>query len=200
MIRILALASALVLGFSAHAAERSSIPEKYRWNLADLYPSEAAWSAARESLAKRVSTFSEYKGRLGDSPQALAGALQAMFAFDNDLSRLGVYAGALADEDTRAARPLEMRQAAEQIRVQFSSATSWIRPEILSLDPTMVRAFSPRSPGSRPSASTWRRSSAGSRTPSPPARSGSSPRRATSGCRASPSSASSSTPTSPTPP
>jgi oligoendopeptidase F len=146
MIRILALASALVLGFSAHAEERSSIPEKYRWNLADLYPSEAAWSAARESLAKRVSTFSEYKGRLGDSPQALAGALQAMFAFDNDLSRLGVYAGALADEDTRAARPLEMRQAAEQIRVQFSSATSWIRPEILSLDPARVRTFLAQEP------------------------------------------------------
>lgn len=146
MIRILALASALVLAFSAHAAERSSIPEKYTWNLADLYPSEAAWSASRDSLAKRVSTFSEYKGRLGDSPQALLGALQAMFAFDNDLSRLGVYSAALADEDTRAARPLEMRQAAEQIAVQFSSATSWIRPEILSLDPARVRAFLAQEP------------------------------------------------------
>jgi len=146
MIRILALAFALVLAFSAHAVERSSIPEKYRWNLADLYPSQEAWSASRESLVKRVSTFAEYKGHLGDSPQALAVALQAMFAFDNDLKRLNFYAAALADEDTRAALPLEMRQAAERIGVQFSAATSWIRPEILSLDPAKVRAFLAQEP------------------------------------------------------
>jgi oligoendopeptidase F len=150
MIRMLALASVLGLALSAQAAERSSIPDKYRWNLADLYPSQAAWSASRESLAKRVSTFAEYKGHLGDSPQALAGALQAMFGFDNDLNRLNFYAAALADEDTRAAGPLEMRQAAEQIGVQFSAATSWIRPEILSLDPARVRAFLAQEPGLAP--------------------------------------------------
>ena len=146
MIRILSLASALALAFSAHAVERGAIPDKYKWNLADLYPSQAAWSASRESLAKRVSTFAEYKGHLGDSPQALAGALQAVFAFDNDLSRLNFYAAALADEDTRAETPLEMRQAAEQIWVQFSAATSWLRPEILSLDPAKVRAFLAQEP------------------------------------------------------
>ncbi|HQR30479.1 MAG TPA: oligoendopeptidase F, partial [Anaeromyxobacteraceae bacterium] len=117
------------------------VPEKDRWNLADLYASEAAWSAARESLARRVPGLAAHRGHLGDSPQALAAALEEMHGLAADLGRLGFYAAALSDEDTRAARPLEMRQAAEQVAVQFAAATSWVRPEILALDPARVRAF-----------------------------------------------------------
>ena len=36
------------------AGERKDVPDKYKWNLADLYPSEAAWTTAKDALAKRV--------------------------------------------------------------------------------------------------------------------------------------------------
>ena len=45
--RLAVLLAGLAAAAPAAARERSEIPEKYRWNLADLYPSDAAWRAAR---------------------------------------------------------------------------------------------------------------------------------------------------------
>jgi oligoendopeptidase F len=134
---------ALVFAFASPAAarERSEVPEAYRWNLADLYPSEAAWKQSKEELAKRVQSLAERKGHLGDSAGALLAGLSEMFGVDRDLSRLVVYASSLSDEDTRATRSREMRQEAERLAVDFGSAASFVRPEILSLAPEKVRSF-----------------------------------------------------------
>jgi oligoendopeptidase F len=126
---------------SVGAGERKDVPEKYRWNLADLYPSEAAWSKAKDALAKRVPELAKQKGRL-KSPKDLLTVLTTMFEIDLELSRLSVYAHALSDEDVRAARPREMKQAAEELVTAYAAATSWVRPEILALDPAKVRRWS----------------------------------------------------------
>ena len=141
MIRILTAAIAIALAAPALAVERSAIPEKYRWDLADLYPSDEAWSLARDGVARGIPAFAARRGHLGDSAQSLAAALDEMFALDLGAYRLLVYASSRADEDTRVARSLEMRQAAEQVKVQLSAATSWVRPEILSIDPARIRSF-----------------------------------------------------------
>lgn len=126
---------------AAGAVERQAIPDKYKWNLADLYPSEAAWTKAKEDLAHRLPELAKYRGQLGKSAPTLLAALQAMFDLDRDLSRLSVYASSLSDEDIRAARPREMKQSAEELATQFSAACSWVRPEILTLSPGKVRKF-----------------------------------------------------------
>jgi oligoendopeptidase F len=123
------------------AKDRSEIPDKYKWNLADLYPSEAAWTAARDALAKRLPAFARHQGHLGDSAAAFQAALDDLFALRLDADRLSVYASSLSDEDTRAARPREMRQAAQQLGVQLAAASSWVQPEILALDPAKVKGF-----------------------------------------------------------
>ena len=69
-----------------------------------------------------------------------------MFELDLELSRLSVYAHSLSDEDVRAARPREMKQAAEELATAFSAATSWVRPEILTLDPAKVRSWITQEP------------------------------------------------------
>jgi oligoendopeptidase F len=137
----LALAVALSVPAASLAGERSQVPEKYRWNLADLYPSEAAWARAREALAKRIPGLAAHRGHLGDSAEALWRALDDVYGIDRDLSRLSVYAASLSDEDTREARPREMKQAAEQLAVDLGAAASFLRPEILALDPARVRGF-----------------------------------------------------------
>ena len=64
-----------------------------------------------------------------------------MFDIDLQLSRLSVYANALSDEDVRAARPREMKQAAEELVTAYSAASSWVRPEILTMDPAKLRKW-----------------------------------------------------------
>jgi len=123
------------------ATERKDIPEKYKWKLGDLFPSDAAWAKAKDDLTARLPELGKHKGKLGKSAGDLLATLQALFDFDQQLSRLSVYASSLSDEDVRAARPREMKQAAEDLGTQFAAASSWIRPEIVALDPAKVRKF-----------------------------------------------------------
>jgi oligoendopeptidase F len=114
--------------------QRANIPDKYKWNLADLYPSEAAWTAAKEAIQKRLPELGKHRGHLGKSGKELLAGLQLMFDIDRDLSRLMVYANSVSDEDVREARPREMKQGAEELATAFGAATSWVRPEILAMD------------------------------------------------------------------
>ncbi|HVR60473.1 MAG TPA: oligoendopeptidase F [Polyangia bacterium] len=131
---------------AALAGERKDIPDKYKWNLADLYPSEEAWFKAKDAAAARIPELGKHRGQLGKSAAGLLAALQLMFDVDRDLSRLSVYASSLSDEDVRAARPREMKQTAEELATQFSAASSWLRPEILTLDPAKVRKWLAQEP------------------------------------------------------
>jgi oligoendopeptidase F len=132
---------ALLVSAPASAKDRSAIPDRYKWNLADLYPSEAAWTAAKEDLSRRIPALEKHRGHLGDSVGALRAALDDLFGLRLDLERLYVYASSLSDEDTRAARPRELRQAAQLLAVRLSAAGSWMPPEILALGDARAKAF-----------------------------------------------------------
>jgi oligoendopeptidase F len=123
------------------ATERSQILEKLRWNLTDLYPNEAAWTLAKEALAKRIPDFAKFKGHLGDSAESLFSALSTMADLEKESARLTTYASELYDQDTRDAHHLEMQQAMEQVQVDLGSALSFLRPEILSLERSRVERF-----------------------------------------------------------
>jgi oligoendopeptidase F len=137
----IALALLLSLAAGAHATERSQVPRPYTWDLTALYPSEAAWTKAKDDLARRVPRMEGWKGHLGASADSLYAALSTTMDLDRDLARLGTYASQLNDEDTRVSRHLEMRDAAERLGVQFHSASSYVRPEILAIGPERVRGF-----------------------------------------------------------
>src|SRR4051812_13771163 len=145
----LALVCLGIMGMTAalvEAGERKDVPDKYKWNLSDLHPSEAAWTKAKDALAKRVPEMAKYRGRIGKSPKELLAALQTMFDLDLELSRLAVYASSLSDEDVRSARPREMKQSAEELATTFSAASSWVRPEILTIDAAKLKKWMAQEP------------------------------------------------------
>jgi oligoendopeptidase F len=132
---------AWALSAPAVAVERAAIPEKYTWNLADIFPSQAAWTKAKEALGKRIPRLTESRGHLGDSADALHRGLSEMFAAQQQLLALGAYASMLSDQDTRESAPREMLQSAQQLGVDFDAATAWVQPELLSIDAAKLRAF-----------------------------------------------------------
>jgi oligoendopeptidase F len=117
----------------ANVAERSAIPERYRWDLTPLYPSVEAWKGTYESLARDIPAFDGFRGTLGASGAALYTALSRLMDLDGSLSRLAVYASMLSDEDVRVAAHLAMRQDAEQLGVALSTSAAFVRPELLAL-------------------------------------------------------------------
>src|SRR5258705_694025 len=98
---------------------RSAIGDKYKWNLGDVYPDDAAWRAAKDAIARELPTLRGYQGRLGSSAQVLADALETMSRLDKDIARLSVYAGMLADQDTRVAGSPGMQPGMDQLQAGF---------------------------------------------------------------------------------
>src|SRR4030095_16895649 len=94
--------------------ERSAIGEQYKWNLTDIYRDVTAWRAAKEAISRELPRLRDYEGRLGSTAQLLADALDETFRIDKEIARLSVYAGMLADQDTRGARPQGMQQGMEE--------------------------------------------------------------------------------------
>src|SRR4051812_3867753 len=118
----------------AQERDRSKIPDKYKWNLSDLYSSEAAWRSAKDALANRVSEISPFARRLTSSASTLADALEKMSAIDKELSRLFVYASLLGDQDTRDSSHQGMKQEMSELAAKFSAAEAFVEPEILKAD------------------------------------------------------------------
>src|ERR1700687_4936964 len=100
----------LTLTVSAQERDRSKIPDKYKWNLADIYPSDAAWRAAKDKLSADIPSLALFRGRLASSSATLADALDKLFSLNKELSRLASYASLFADQDTRDSHPQGLRQ------------------------------------------------------------------------------------------
>ena len=132
-IAIFAVVLTLVAVTTAQDRNRASIPDKYKWNLADLYASETAWREAKDKLKPQIATIAPFKGTLGTSPARLADALDTANGVAKDLQKVFLYASLLADEDTRIAKHQGMQQEMQQIAAGFSEQVAFIEPEILKI-------------------------------------------------------------------
>src|SRR2546425_9693429 len=60
-----ALVLALAIGAIAQDRDRSKIPERYKWNLADIYPSDTAWRPGEDKGAPRPPPVRAAQGKAG---------------------------------------------------------------------------------------------------------------------------------------
>jgi oligoendopeptidase F len=153
MVRALAcgcVVMAAIVGVSAQQRTRDQIPERDRWNLTDLYPTDEAWRAAKEELAGQLKQAEAFRGTLAQSPQRLVEALELQSRQDKALSRLAAYAGLAADQDTRVSTYEAMRQQVTQLAAQFGGAWSFLEPEVLAMDPAVLEKTIASTPSLEP--------------------------------------------------
>ena len=131
----------LTLTLAGQERDRLKIFEKYKWNLADIYPNDEAWRSAKEQLAKELPQMKMFQGKLGTSAATLANALDKYFGFDKELSRLYVYAQMLSDQDTRDATHLGMKQEMIQLAAAEAAEVAFLEPEILQFEKGKVDKF-----------------------------------------------------------
>lgn len=119
----------------------------YVWDLTDLYPSVQAWEDALESIQKRISRLPEFKGTLGDSPQAMARALREISDSYKEAGRAYIYTSLSRDEDQRDANAQARFGRARQLFADWSEATAWLSPEVLAVGADNVQSFIKKEPG-----------------------------------------------------
>jgi oligoendopeptidase F len=138
---VAAAMAALTATAATQERDRARIPDEYKWNLADLYPNEAAWRAAKDKLGAEIPQIKQFEGRLVSSASTLADALDREYALDKALSRLDVYASLLADQDTRDSQHQGMVQEMVQLSSTFGAQSAFIEPELLRAGKPAIERF-----------------------------------------------------------
>ena len=144
--RRIAIATLLVVTpmsmlLTAQERDRAKVPDALKWNLADIYPDQAAWRARKDAITAELPAMRRHQGALGESAGRLADALELMSRLDKELSRLYVYASMVADQDTRVSEPQGMQQEMQQLYANFAGQAAFIEPEVLRIGSPTVEAF-----------------------------------------------------------
>ncbi len=132
---------ALCLAPAAQERDRSQIPDQYKWDLAALYPTDAAWRQAKDRVAAQIPTIRRFQGTLTRSASQLLDGLDTVSSISKELARVGIYASLLADQDTRASGPQAMRQEVSRLASTFASDAAFVEPEILKADRGTIARF-----------------------------------------------------------
>lgn len=134
-------AAELELGGGSVLPKRKDIPQEYRWKLSDIYKNEELWEADFRSVRERMGETAAFRGKLGGS----AGTLLACFRLRDELSitlgKLYVYAGMKSHEDTADSKYQALSNRISALSVEFSTAASFITPEILAIPEEMLTGY-----------------------------------------------------------
>ncbi|MCX7984168.1 MAG: oligoendopeptidase F [Bacteroidetes bacterium] len=126
---------------SSQERDRAKIPEKYKWNLTDLYTSDEEWTKAKDVVKGQIPEISKFAGTLGTSAQQLYDCLHFVSSITKEFERLYSYASMSLDQDTRVQKYLAMQSEMSQIGSEFSARASFIEPEILRIDSARIEQF-----------------------------------------------------------
>jgi oligoendopeptidase F len=126
---------------------RSEVPERFQWKLADLYPSDAAWEKAKSGLVAQFNQVLNYRGKLTVSAGDLLACLDFVSGINREFARLASYAEMKSDEDTRDSKFMAMHQEMSLIGTNWGSKLSFIEPELVQLDLPAVERFIVQQPG-----------------------------------------------------
>jgi len=127
------LALLLVGSIQGESLERDSIPDKYKWNLSDIYADWESWEQDLNTLKEKMDEFVQLKGTLSTSPDQLLRALESVDDLSIMTERLYYYASLQRDTDTRDNAISARLQQVQILYAQFNTATAWLNPEILTI-------------------------------------------------------------------
>src|SRR5439155_8807539 len=127
--------------------KREEIPTEYTWELQSIFPSNAAWEQAFQSIQQRLPELEALKGTVAQSGQALLTVFQKRDELFEELERLYVYSSLRRDEDTANGTYQAMADRAMQLFVRTTTVASFIEPEILVLPQEELDQFMQETPG-----------------------------------------------------
>lgn len=128
------LAAVTATPLAAFSAESQSD----RWNLKDLYASQADWDKDALQLEHQLKSLSSCSGHLAQSGQRFKTCLDLNAEVLKRYERLSSYAGQVHDEDTSLAAGQDLKQRADVLGNRVEEAASFLSPEILKIGPARV--------------------------------------------------------------
>jgi oligoendopeptidase F len=126
---------------TVRSRNRGEIPDRFKWNVQDIYRTWEEWETAYKRLEAGVERYAELKGTLAKGP----GNLQKAFKLSEELGQLAYrvwyYPSLQYDEDQRDNTINAKRQQVQILFAKWKQAESWFSPELLQIPLETVRAW-----------------------------------------------------------
>ena len=130
--------------------DRSEVPDKYKWDLTDLYSSDELWYEAKNKISEQIEALYQFKGSLSESSAKLLACLKYSNDILKELRHLSSYSWNKARQDLRDSYYRAMDQETNQLNTKYNANASFIQPEILSMDKKTIQNFFKTEPALKP--------------------------------------------------
>ena len=122
--------------------KRTEVSDEFKWKISDLCESDEKWETLYETSMEETKKILEFKGKLLDSEnfgETLLACLKAKDTAGKLTETAYVYANLRSNEDSTNSKYQAMSGKADNLIVAYSSACSFIEPEILSVPEEIVK-------------------------------------------------------------
>ena len=114
--------------------ERSSIENRFKWTIDEMYPDEASMEKDIQKVKELIEEVKKYKGTLADNDENLFKVLNISEQASRILQNLYVYTHMKSHEDTRINKNQSNATKTDMLSTELSMATSYMVPEIIAMD------------------------------------------------------------------
>ena len=119
---------------------RNEIPEKYTWNLGDIFATPDKWEEAFNQLSKEYTALCDFQGKLADRDNLLA-FFKLSDKVDLKLEQLYCYAAMAYNEDSQDSVRQARFSKIYGLLNKYDAATSFVSPELSAIPDEQLKAF-----------------------------------------------------------
>src|SRR5215467_7678538 len=120
---------------------RADVPETDKWDLTHLFADVSKWQEDFAWLQREYPKLEQWKGRVGESAQTLAGLLEFEKALEQKMERVYHYASLQAAEDGTNNEYLARIGQVQNLLTRISEAAAFVVPEVLAIDDERFEKF-----------------------------------------------------------
>lgn len=123
-----------VFSVSSTVPTRAEISDSDKWDLTQLFADVSKWQEDFAWLQRTYPKFEDWKGKIGESTEALAAILEFEKALEQKLERVYHYASLQAAEDGTNNEYLARIGQVQNLITKIGEASAFIVPELLAID------------------------------------------------------------------
>lgn len=126
---------------TAEAAEAADPAARYTWDLASLYPSEAAWEKERKGIVDGIARLPRLHGKLSASPAALLAGLDEISKLRAAATKMEISGELAHNLDAKSADAERWFQVGSELLPRVDAAAAFAGDEILRVGAARLDAW-----------------------------------------------------------
>lgn len=120
---------------------RKETDPKYHWHLEDIFTSPDEWEETFTYVSEQLPEMEALQGTLGQSADALYGALTKLDEVSLAFYKVYAYASMKTDEDTTDSESQTRSDRAKSLLVRLQAAVAFVEPELLAVPEETIKGF-----------------------------------------------------------